>query len=49
LLILNDSISQDTNDEVIETLDTIAAKNDTLTDVENTVFIQEALTLLTPQ
>ena len=30
-------------------LDTIAAKSDTLADVENTVFIQEALALLTPQ
>lgn len=49
LLILNDSISQDTDDEVTEMLDTIAAKSDILAAVEDTVFIQEALLLLTLQ
>lgn len=49
LLILNEPISQDAEDEVTEMLDTIAATNDVLWEVENSVFLQEALSLLTPQ
>ncbi|TDA65766.1 MAG: sigma-70 family RNA polymerase sigma factor [Clostridia bacterium] len=49
LLILNDLLSQDGEDEVTEMLETIAATDDTLTEVEDMVFLQEALTLLTPQ
>ena len=48
-LILNDLISKNAEDEVTEMLDTIAAANDTLTEAEDVVFIQEALSLLTPQ
>ncbi len=49
LLILNDPISQDAEDEVTEMLDTIATTNDVLLEVEDSVFLQEALSLLTPQ
>ncbi|TEB15575.1 RNA polymerase sigma factor SigB [Pelotomaculum sp. FP] len=49
LLILNDLISQDAEDEVTEMLDTIATTNDVLLEVEDSVFLQEALSLLTPQ
>jgi len=49
LLILNDLFSQDAEDEMTEMLDTVAAKNDTLTEVEDAIFLQEALSLLTPQ
>lgn len=49
LLTLNDLISQDAEDEVTEMLDTIAATNDVLLEVEDLVFLQEALSLLTSQ
>lgn len=49
LLILNDLLSQDAEDEMTEMLDTIAAPSDILAEVEDTVFLQEALTMLTPQ
>lgn len=49
LLILNDLLSQDAEDEITEMLDTIAASSDVLAEVEDTVFLQEALSLLTPQ
>lgn len=49
LLILNDLLSQDAEDEMTEMLDTIAAPSDILAEVEDTVFLQEALALLTPQ
>jgi len=49
LLILNDLLSQDAEDGTAEILDTIAAPDDTLTEVEDSVFLQEALALLTPQ
>ena len=49
LLILNDPISQDAEDEVTEMIDTIASSNDVFLEVENSVFLQETLSLLTPQ
>jgi len=49
LLILNSPLSQDTEDEETEKLDTIAAADDILAEVENSLFLQEALSLLTPQ
>lgn len=49
LLILNDLLSQDAEDGITEMLDTIAAPNDTIIKVEESVFLQEALALLTPQ
>jgi len=49
LLILNDRLSQDTEDAMTEMLDTIAAPDDTLSEVEASVLLQEALALLTPQ
>ncbi|WP_051618280.1 sigma-70 family RNA polymerase sigma factor [Desulfofundulus thermocisternus] len=49
LLILNDLFSQDAEDEETERLDTVAAICDTLTAVEDSLFLQEALSLLTPQ
>jgi RNA polymerase sigma-B factor len=49
LLILNDLLSHDAEDETIEILDTIAAPDDTLAEVEDSVFLQEALALLTSQ
>lgn len=49
LLILNDPVSQDAEDDVTEMLDTIAAANNVFLEVENAVFLQEALSLLTPR
>jgi RNA polymerase sigma factor (sigma-70 family) len=49
LLILNDLFSQDAENETTEILNTVAATDDTLTEVEDSVFLQEALSLLTPQ
>ncbi|MEW6698602.1 MAG: sigma-70 family RNA polymerase sigma factor [Bacillota bacterium] len=49
LLILNDLLSQDAEDEATEMLDTIAATDDILAEVEDSVFLEEALALLTPQ
>lgn len=49
MLILNDTIGQDLGDEVTEMLDTITSKSNTLIEVEDAVFVQEALSLLTPQ
>lgn len=49
LLILNDRLSQDAEDEETEMLDTVAAICNTFTAVEDSVFLQEALSLLTPQ
>jgi RNA polymerase sigma-B factor len=49
LLILNDPISQDAEDEATEMIDTIASSNDVFLEVEDSVFLQEALSLLTPQ
>ncbi len=49
LLILNDPISQDAEDEVTEMIDTIASSNDVFGEVEDSVFLREALSLLTPQ
>ncbi len=49
LLILNDLLSQDAENEMTEMLDTVAATDDLLAEVEDTVFLQEALALLTPQ
>lgn len=49
LLILNNPISQDAEDEVTEMIDTIASSNDVFLEVEDSVFLQEALSLLTPQ
>ena len=49
LLILNDPISQDAEDESTEMIDTIASSNDVFSEVEDSVFLQEALSLLTPQ
>ena len=49
LLILNDPISQDAEDEATEMIDTIASSNDVFSEVEDSVFLQEALSLLTPQ
>ncbi|MGS0763623.1 sigma-70 family RNA polymerase sigma factor [Syntrophomonas curvata] len=48
-LILNSPMSQDYEDEVTDMLDTIADANDIFLEVENSIFLQEALSLLTPQ
>lgn len=49
LLILNGLLSQNAEDELTEMLDNVAAPCDTLAEVEDTVFLQEALALLTLQ
>ncbi|NLO89391.1 MAG: sigma-70 family RNA polymerase sigma factor [Clostridia bacterium] len=49
MLILNDLLSQDSEDEVTIRLDTIAVTDDILVEVEEMIFLQEALSLLTPQ
>lgn len=49
MLILNDLLSQNAKNEGTEMLDTVAASSDTLGEVEHSVFLQEALSLLTPQ
>lgn len=49
LLILNELLSQDAEDEVIEMLETIGSTRDTPAEVEDKLYRQEALSLLTPQ
>lgn len=49
LLILNNLLSQEAEDEMTEMLDTVAGTDDILAEVEDSVFLQEALTMLTPQ
>ncbi|ADL08940.1 DNA-directed RNA polymerase specialized sigma subunit, sigma24-like protein [Thermosediminibacter oceani DSM 16646] len=49
LLILNNLISQDAKNDETERLDTVAATDNILAEVEEMVFLQETLSLLTPQ
>lgn len=49
LLILNHPVKKNSEDEIIEMLDTIAAETDTLTEAEDALFLQEALSLLSLQ
>ncbi|HBT48190.1 MAG TPA: RNA polymerase subunit sigma-24 [Peptococcaceae bacterium] len=49
LLILNELLSQEAEDEEREMVDTIASPSDTLAEVEDALFLEEALSLLTPQ
>lgn len=49
LLILNKRLDEGATDEIGEVVDTIAATTDTLNEVENEIFIQQTLSLLTPQ
>ncbi len=49
MLILNELLSQEAEDEEREMVDTIASPSDTLAEVEDALFLEEALSLLTPQ
>lgn len=49
LLILNNRLSQNTEDEPTEVLDTLADTSDAIIEAENSIFFQEALSLLTLQ
>lgn len=49
LLILNNPLSLEAEDEETERLDTVAATDDIFSEVEEMIFIQEVLSLLTPQ
>jgi RNA polymerase sigma factor (sigma-70 family) len=49
LLILNTPLSNHSEDDVTEMLDSIMAVNDTLAEAIDIVFLQEALSLLPPQ
>lgn len=49
LLILNNPLSLEAEDEETERLDTVAATDDILSEVEEMIFLQEVLSLLTPQ
>ena len=49
LLILNNRLSQNMEDDATEMLDTIVDTNDALMEIENSIFLQEALSLLTPK
>jgi RNA polymerase sigma factor (sigma-70 family) len=49
LLILNELVSREAGEEGTEMLVTIPASTDVCTEVENTLFLQQALSLLTPQ
>jgi len=49
LLILNTQVNPDVENNASEKLDFIAAKNDTSSEVEEVIFLQDALSLLTPQ
>ncbi len=49
LLILNDVINKNADDELTEMLDRVAAHDDIQAEVEDKIFLQEALALLTLQ
>ncbi len=49
LLILHNRLSQNMEDDATEMLDTIVDTNDALMEIENSIFLQEALSLLTPK
>ena len=49
LFILNKRLSGNDEDELTEMLDTIADPSNTIIEVENLIFLQEALSLLTPR
>ncbi|BBB92661.1 MAG TPA: hypothetical protein PKA28_03470 [Methylomusa anaerophila] len=49
LLILNDFLSRSTEGETMEMIDGVAATNDISVETEDSVFLQEALSLLTSQ
>lgn len=49
MLTLNQRISEDIEDVATEKVDMLISKNDTLKQVEQSLFIEEALSLLTPQ
>jgi len=49
LLILNNPLSLEAEDEETERLNTVAATDDILSEVEEMIFLQEVLSLLTPQ
>lgn len=49
LLILNNLLSQEAEDKMTEMLDAVAGTDNILAEVEDSVFLQEALTMLTPQ
>lgn len=49
LLILNELVNREAGEEGTEMIVTIPASTDVCTEVENTLFLQQALSLLTPQ
>ncbi|WP_422449159.1 sigma-70 family RNA polymerase sigma factor [Thermoanaerobacterium sp. DL9XJH110] len=49
LFILNQKINDDAGNEIVELIDTIADKTDTLAEAEDRIFILEILSLLTPR
>lgn len=48
-LLILDEFNQNTGDESARIIDTIAANSDTAAEAENSLFLQEALSLLTPE
>lgn len=48
LLILDELLRKNPEDEELQMLDVLTAKNDTLAEVESTLFLEEVLSLLTP-
>jgi len=49
LLILNEQLSQDAEDEEMELLDTIRSTGDTPAEIVDKLYLQDTLSLLTPQ
>ncbi|WP_254388540.1 sigma-70 family RNA polymerase sigma factor [Thermanaeromonas sp. C210] len=49
LLILNKPVNQESEEEEREMVDALASPADTLAEVEDTLFLEEALSVLTPQ
>jgi len=49
LLILNKLLSQDAEDEEMELLETVRSTRDTPTEVVDKLYLQDTLSLLTPQ
>ena len=49
LLILNETLSQDSDNEAPEMLETVAAVNNTAAEAEDALFLEESLALLTLQ
>lgn len=48
LLILDELLRKNPEDEELQMLDVLTAKNDTIAEVESTLFLEEVLSLLTP-